>query len=143
MTCRAKAYADLAVQTNPVTSVPGGGSWIARSGRSEAIAGGIRPIATLEVARGDCLARMNRIAEAERAFNDEIRLFPHDEQAYASLTALYILQGRMNDAHKAAERLVLANPYRRAYNLAAQTFQELGRPEEAAAWRKRGASVQE
>jgi len=111
--------------------------------RSEARARGIHPIATLEFARGDCLARMNRIEEAEGAFHDEIRLFPHDEQAYANLTVLYLLQGRKNDAQKTAERLVSANPYRRAYNLAAQTFQDLGRPEEAAAWRKRGASVQE
>ena len=71
------------------------------------------------------------------------RLFPHDEQAYASLTVLYILQGRGNDAQKAAEQLVAKNPFRRAYNLAAQTFHELGRPADAAAWRKRGAAVQE
>jgi MFS family permease len=77
------------------------------------------------------------------SFETSKRLLPHDEQAYASLTVLYLLQGRNKDAQTTVERLVSANPYRRAYNLAAQTFQELGRPEEAAAWRKRGASVPE
>jgi choline-sulfatase len=111
--------------------------------RSEAKARGIRPIATLEFARGDCLARLNRIGEAESAFQEEMRLFPHDEQAYASLMALDLLQNRTNDAQKIAEQLVSNNPYRRAYNLATQTFHELGRSREASEWRRRAASARE
>ena len=92
--------------------------------------------ALLHFVRGDVLARMNRMDEAIAAFNEEIRLFPRDRQAYASLTAVYVLSGRKREAHRTMERLVAANPSPSSHALAAQTFEELGDRESARLWRR-------
>jgi tetratricopeptide (TPR) repeat protein len=83
------------------------------------------------------LARMNRYDEAIAEFNEEIRLFPHDRQAYVSLAVVYTLTGRPREANATMERLVKANPAPSSYELAAKTFTELGADAAAAEWRKR------
>lgn len=104
--------------------------------RREAAATGAK-VAFLEFVRGDVLARMNRVAEAEQAFLTEIRNFPKDRQPYANLAVIYLLQGRVGDAEKTMESLVRANPSRASFELAATTFEELGRPDLARSWKKR------
>jgi tetratricopeptide (TPR) repeat protein len=94
----------------------------------------------LHFVRGDILARQNRVDEAIVAFNEEIRLYPHDRQAYANLAAVYLLSGRRREANETMERLVRANPERSSYELAAQTFAQLHDEADAAIWRRRHAS---
>lgn len=93
--------------------------------------------ALLHFVRGDVLARLNRFPEAIAAFNEEIRLYPHDRQAYTSLAVVYMLSGRRDEANATMERLVAANPGRSSYELAARTFAELGDEAGAAEWRRR------
>ena len=99
------------------------------------------PPALLYYVRGDALARMNRFDEAIRDFNEEIRLYPGDRNAYASLAVVYMLTGRPRDAHATMERLVAANPNAGAYAVAVKTFHEMGDEASAAMWRRRGAAV--
>jgi choline-sulfatase len=94
--------------------------------------------ALLYFARGDTLARMNRPEEAVASFQEEIRRYPHDRQAYANLAVLYLLTGRRAEANRTMEMLVAANPQPQSYEVAAKTFAELGDTEDAAAWRRRG-----
>ncbi len=92
----------------------------------------------LNFVRGDILARQNRIDDAIAAFHEEIRLYPHERQAYANLTAVYLLSGRRREANESMERLVRANPDPSSYELAAETFAQLHDDADAAAWRRRG-----
>jgi arylsulfatase A-like enzyme/tetratricopeptide (TPR) repeat protein len=87
---------------------------------------------------GDILARRNEFDAAIAAFNEEIRRFPHDRDAYATLAIVYLVTGRRSEANRTMERLVRANPSPSSYELAAQTFADLRDSEDAAAWRRRG-----
>lgn len=95
------------------------------------------PVVLLDFARGDALARLNRLDEAAEAFQREIRHFSHGRQAYANLTVVYVLQGKLNDANRTMEALVAASPGVESYRVAAKTFEELGARDEAARWRQR------
>ncbi|HSP34075.1 MAG TPA: hypothetical protein VLU46_07170 [Thermoanaerobaculia bacterium] len=88
--------------------------------------------------RGDILARTNRVDEAAAAFNEEIRLYPHDRQTYANLAVVYALTGSRVKANETMERLVRANPDPASYQLAVTTFEQIGDAADAAAWRARG-----
>lgn len=70
--------------------------------------------------RGDILARQNRIEEAIAAFNEEIRLYPHDREAYGNLAVVYLLSGRKREADETLERLIRANPDPSSRALAAE-----------------------
>jgi arylsulfatase A-like enzyme/lipopolysaccharide biosynthesis regulator YciM len=93
--------------------------------------------ALLYFARGDAFARMNRPDDAIASFQEEIRRFPHDRQAYANLTVIHLLTGHRAEANRTMELLVSANPEPKSYEIAAKTFAELGDGEDAAAWRRR------
>jgi tetratricopeptide (TPR) repeat protein len=108
-----------------------------RNAAAHAQKNGIPAPALLHFVTGDVLARMNRYPEAIAEFTEEIRLFPNDRHAYASLAVVYMLTGRPADANATMERLVAANPGRSSYELAAKTFAELGDQTTAAAWRRR------
>lgn len=95
-----------------------------------------QPPALLHFVRADVLARMNRFDEAVPAFQEELRLYPHNRQAYASLAVVYMLTGRRREANATMERLVAANPSPSSYALAARTFGEMGDEELAAKWRR-------
>jgi len=86
---------------------------------------------------GDLLARTGRPAEAEASFKEEIRLYPANRQAYASLAVLYLLTGREGEAEATFVALTRALPGRSSYELAARTFEEVGASREAARWRQR------
>ena len=104
----------------------------------EIAARGYEPANMLDFARGDALARLNRLDEAAQAFQQEIRHFPHGRQAYANLTVVYAIQGQINEARRTMEAMITANPNAESYRVAAQTFEELGAADEAARWRRRG-----
>jgi arylsulfatase A-like enzyme/Flp pilus assembly protein TadD len=98
---------------------------------------GAAPTPLLEFTRGDILIKMNRPAEGERAFRNEIRHFPRDPQAYANLTVLYLLQGRKGEAERTMESLIAASPSAAHYALAERTFRELGETALADRWKRR------
>ena len=78
-------------------------------------------------ARGDILARMNRLPEAERAFAEEMRLYPRNREAYVRLAVLQTLSGREPEARRTFEQMVRANPEASSRALVAETFRALGR----------------
>ena len=77
---------------------------------------------------------------AYAAFRNEIQRFPKDRDAYGSLAAVYLLQGRVGDAQAVLQQLVAANPSRSSYDLAADVCEHFHQPGAAAEWRSRGAA---
>jgi arylsulfatase A-like enzyme/Flp pilus assembly protein TadD len=60
--------------------------------------------------RGDALARMNRAAEAEAAYQREIANFPHDLDAYANLAILHLVRGDTRGFEAQLDAMLRANP---------------------------------
>ncbi len=90
--------------------------------------------------RGDALARMNRLAEAEAAFKEEIRRLPKNTQAYTRLAVVYGLQRRtLREVDQLLEAMVAAAPGPGALELAAKTLESIGDVKGARAWRRRAA----
>jgi Flp pilus assembly protein TadD len=89
----------------------------------------------LQATRGDILSRMGRGAEAERAFREEIRMFPQNLDAWSKLAVLYVTEGRLAAARTAIETMVRLNPGPRSRRVAAATFEAVELPREAARWR--------
>ncbi len=82
--------------------------------------------------KGDILGRMERSREAEAEFREEIRLFPHNLDAWSSLVALYASEGRLADVRQTVKEMVTANPTAEAYALAEKTLRVVGDREGAA-----------
>jgi arylsulfatase A-like enzyme/Flp pilus assembly protein TadD len=91
----------------------------------------------LEFLRGDALARMNRLEEAEAAFRAEIRAFPAHSEPYANLAVIRFMKGDRPERDKLLNEMVRANPSPRSYLLAASTLDALGEKQSAAAFRNR------
>jgi len=85
-------------------------------------------IPLLEYTRGDALARLERFDEAEAAFRREIRDFPEDREAWASLAVIQWLRGQRDASRATMEQYVRANPSPDARAFAAKTFRELNAP---------------
>jgi choline-sulfatase len=107
----------------------------------ERLAAGAEAIPSLEYARGDALARMNRVEEAKAAFRREIRQFPRNEKAYADLAVLGWLQGNREEARQTMEQMVRSIPTRQPFLFAARTFEELGDHVESERWRRRAGAT--
>jgi len=92
----------------------------------------------LHFLRGDALARLGRYGEAEAAFQEEIRLFPRNAQAYARLAILYGVQHRaVKDVDHVLEQMVAASPGAATLELAAKTLESMGDRRGAEVWRGR------
>src|ERR1035437_7780162 len=83
-------------------------------------------IYNLEFLRGDALARMDRLEDAEMAFRAEIAAFPAHAQAYASLAVIRFMERDRPGLGKQLNEMVRANPSPRSYLLAASTLDSLG-----------------
>lgn len=94
-----------------------------------------------EADRADALVHAGRVTEAESAFREEIRLYPHESRAYGSLAAIYMLQGKVAAADALMQELAAANPERTSYDLAGALFEHFQQPALAAQWRGRAASI--
>jgi arylsulfatase A-like enzyme/Flp pilus assembly protein TadD len=90
----------------------------------------------LEFQRGDALARLNRVAEAESAYRREIARFPRHLQAWANLGVLLFLQGRAAELDRLMGEMAATNPGPAARDVAAKTFEALGDHKRAARWRR-------
>jgi arylsulfatase A-like enzyme/Tfp pilus assembly protein PilF len=91
--------------------------------------------------RGDLLGRLGRNGEAEREFLQEIRDFPHDTRSYASLSLLYAVEGRTQEAVGTLRRMVETDGSPGAYVEAVKTLRVLGDPQSAAALLRHALAV--
>jgi tetratricopeptide (TPR) repeat protein len=80
---------------------------------------------------GDALARLERYPEAERYFQDEIRVFPHNTRARAGLAMLYRATGRDADSERAIDEILRISPTPEGRSLAVQLWTMFGEPEKA------------
>ena len=80
----------------------------------------------MEFVRGDALMRLGRVDEADAAFRNEIKLYPKDREAYASLAAIYLSKGDSQTAETIVSSMLRANPEPSSYALAAQLFGHFG-----------------
>jgi predicted Zn-dependent protease len=106
----------------------------ARTGETEAL----RDLAFL---RGDALARLDRLAEAQAAFEEEIRSFPENTQAYARLAIVWGLRGRtVREVHDLLETMHARNPGPETAALAASTLRSMGDERGARSWQRRAGA---
>jgi arylsulfatase A-like enzyme/Flp pilus assembly protein TadD len=84
------------------------------------------PVPTLHLYRGDVLVRLGRVADAEQAFREEIRIFPDEVQPYINLTLLYLSSQRPEQATKAIYEMVERIPTRRGYAAAIRIMELAG-----------------
>ncbi|HVT04217.1 MAG TPA: sulfatase-like hydrolase/transferase [Thermoanaerobaculia bacterium] len=94
-----------------------------------------KPVALYHFARADALARSGRTAEAEAEFQEEIRLFPQELDAYGNLAALYWFSGSRAKARSTIDQMVRTNPGPAARRSAAETLLGLGDNEGAGRFR--------
>jgi Flp pilus assembly protein TadD len=81
----------------------------------------------LHFLRGDALARLARYDEAERAFREEMRIFPRNLQAYTRLAIVLGLQHRtIKEVDALLEQMVAASPGSATFELAAKTLESMG-----------------
>jgi tetratricopeptide (TPR) repeat protein len=83
-------------------------------------------LADLHMYIGDTLARLERSAEAELAFREELLAFPRSTQAYARLALLYRDMDKADAVEDVINELVAATPTPEGYAVAAQLWTELG-----------------
>lgn len=92
----------------------------------------------LDFLKGDALARLGRLPEAQAAFEEEVRAFPRNSQAWARLAIVYGIQKRtVREVDQVLESMVTANPGPPTFELAAKTLESMGDRKGAAVWRKR------
>jgi tetratricopeptide (TPR) repeat protein len=96
-------------------------------------------MADVNYVTGDALARLERYAEAERFFLDELRIIPAHPRARAALAMLYRAMGRDADSERAVADLTRYVPTREGYRLAAELWTIFGEPARAAAARAEAA----
>lgn len=80
----------------------------------------------------DTLARLDRFADAEAQFVEEIRLFPYNSSARTGLATVYHATGRIDEAVETLAVLVRVTPTPDAYALAARLLASFGKPQDAA-----------
>ena len=85
---------------------------------------------------GRRLTQLDRIGDAEPEFRDELRAFPHNLQAYASLAMLYRASDRDAEVEDVLEELVESTSTPEGYAMAAQSCgRQLGERSRAEALR--------
>ena len=84
---------------------------------------------------GDTLWRLDRYAEAEMQFREELRAFPRSIRAYSSLATLYHVSNRTSGVEETLDALIEAAPTPEGYDAAARLWAIVGEPARAAALR--------
>jgi arylsulfatase A-like enzyme/Flp pilus assembly protein TadD len=97
-----------------------------------------KDLPSLELYRGDLLARLGRNREAETAFRKEIEGHPTDPEAYGSLILLLSSEGRVQEATKLVFDLVAAAPLPPSYVTISETLKAIGDERGAQYWIQQG-----
>ena len=84
---------------------------------------------------GDTLGRLDRYAEAEVQFREELQAFPHSIRAHSSLATLYHASNRTSGVEEVLDALIDAAPTPEGYDDAARLWTIAGEPARAAALR--------
>ena len=100
---------------------------------------GLGDLAGFHLLRGNVLARMNRLPEAEAEFAEEVRNFPWYVDAWQALAMARASQNRVPEAKKTIDEMVRTNGSPQAYALAVRTLTILGDTPRASAYRSEGA----
>jgi arylsulfatase A-like enzyme/Flp pilus assembly protein TadD len=87
---------------------------------------GAAPIPDLHLYLGESLAHLDRYPEAESQYRLELRAFPRNVQAYASLAMLYRASNRDDDVEDVLNELVSGTPTPEGYAVAARLWTILG-----------------
>ena len=80
----------------------------------------------LQQALGEALTHHGRYADAEAAFRDELRAFPHGLAAYVELATLYRTLEQADAAGTVIDELLQAVPTPEGYDAAARLWTDLG-----------------
>jgi tetratricopeptide (TPR) repeat protein len=94
-----------------------------------------RPLRELHWYLGDSLARLDRHADAETQFREELRAFPRNIRAYSSLAMLYRASNRPGGIEDTLDALIEASPTPEGYDTAARLWTIAGEPDRAATLR--------
>jgi len=84
---------------------------------------------------GDSLARLERYPDAERAFREELSIYPNSARAHTGLAMLYESTNRPADAEKVIADMIAVAPSPATYATAAQLWDMFGEPARASAVR--------
>lgn len=95
-------------------------------------------IPNLHLYRGDVLARLGRTAEAEGEFRREIRDYPTQPDAYASLILLLSTSGRPDEATQMVFELIKVAPHATSYVAVSETLSAIGDERGALYWAYQG-----
>ena len=83
----------------------------------------------------ETFTRLERTAEAEAEYLEEIRAFPQNARAHAGLAGLYQATGRTDEAADVVREMTVVAPTPEGYALAARLWKTLGKPRLAEAVR--------
>ncbi|HVR44936.1 MAG TPA: sulfatase-like hydrolase/transferase [Thermoanaerobaculia bacterium] len=97
-----------------------------------------RQISSFHFLRGDVLARLGRVAEAEREFRREIEMFPEQPQAYKNLILLLVTQGRIDEGTGLIHELIRESPTPPGYLAVCQVLDTVGDQRGVRYWAKQG-----
>lgn len=98
------------------------------------------PLQKLSFFRGDVLARMGRIEEAEDALRKEIAAYPAEPQPYRNLIILYVAARQNDDATQLIFNLEKNAPTPLGYVAISETLKIIGDRNGARFWAQRGLS---
>jgi tetratricopeptide (TPR) repeat protein len=90
-----------------------------------------RTIANLHFHTADALVHLERSADAEREFIEELKVFPRNTRARAGLATLYHVNGQTENVTRVLSDLVAISPTPDAYALAARLWTTFGNREQA------------
>jgi arylsulfatase A-like enzyme/Tfp pilus assembly protein PilF len=94
-----------------------------------------RQLTELHYYAADTFAKLERHAEAETQFIEELRYFPQNARARAGLAMLYQATDRADEATRGIADMLRMTPTPNSYALAARLWTMFGKPKQAAAVR--------
>lgn len=92
----------------------------------DAVRDGGTPLPDLHLYLGESLAHLDKYPEAEAQYREELRTFPRNVQAYASLAMLYRASNRDDAVEDVLNELVSGTPTPESYAVAARLWTILG-----------------
>jgi Tfp pilus assembly protein PilF len=102
---------------------------------------GVRPIADLHYYAGDAMMRVDRQDDADAALSEEIRLFPQNVRARASLATLRHSSGDAEAVESIIDEMLRLAPTPESYALATRLWTSFGRSRQAEATRLEGRKL--